>query len=63
MPLRIATPEDASALLAIYTPYVTGSCYTFETEPPTEGEFRERMRGIQRGNRRQNKNYAHSYSA
>ena len=48
MPLRIATPEDAPALLAIYTPYVTGSCYTFETEPPTLGEFRERMRGIQR---------------
>ena len=48
MPLRIAAPGDAPALLAIYTPYVTGSCYTFETEPPTEEEFRERMRGIQR---------------
>ena len=48
MPLRIAAPGDAPALLSIYTPYVTGSCYTFETEPPTEEEFRERMRGIQR---------------
>ena len=48
MPLRIAAPGDAPALLAIYTPYVTGSCYTLETEPPTEEEFRERMRGIQR---------------
>ena len=48
MPLRIAAPRDAPALLAIYTPYVTGSCYTFETEPPTEEEFRERMHGIQR---------------
>lgn len=48
MPLRIAAPGDAPALLAIYTPYVTGSCYTFETKPPTEEEFRERMRGIQR---------------
>ena len=48
MPLRIAAPGDAPELLAIYTPYVTGSCYTFETEPPTEEEFRERMRGIQR---------------
>ena len=48
MPLRIAAPGDAPALLAIYTPYVTGSCYTFETEPPTEEEFRERMHGIQR---------------
>lgn len=48
MPPRIAAPGDAPALLAIYTPYVTGSCYTFETEPPTEEEFRERMRGIQR---------------
>ena len=48
MPLRIAAPGDAPALIAIYTPYVTGSCYTFETEPPTEEEFRERMHGIQR---------------
>ena len=48
MPLRIAAPGDAPALLSIYTPYVTGRCYTFETEPPTVEEFRERMRGIQR---------------
>lgn len=47
MTLRIATPGDAQELLAIYMPYVTGSCYTFETEPPTVEQFRERMRGIQ----------------
>lgn len=41
--LRIAVPEDAAALLAIYTPYVEKTFITFEYEAPTPEEFRMRV--------------------
>ena len=41
--LRMATPEDAVALLQIYAPYILYTGVTFEYEVPTETEFRERI--------------------
>ena len=38
--IRTATPNDASALLDIYAPYVSNTAITFEYEVPTEAEFR-----------------------
>jgi len=43
---RFASEDDAAALLAIYAPYVTDTDITFETEVPTEEEFRGRIREI-----------------
>ncbi len=43
--IRAATPDDAEALLKIYTPYVINTAITFEYEPPTKEEFAERIRG------------------
>ncbi|GAB2800434.1 GNAT family N-acetyltransferase [Rhabdobacter roseus] len=48
MTIRFATPADTPALLAIYAPYVTESVISFEYEVPTEAEFAERVRTIQR---------------
>ncbi|MEG2315163.1 MAG: N-acetyltransferase family protein [Clostridia bacterium] len=45
--LRIATPQDAKALLAIYAPYVEHTAITFEYEVPTVEEFADRIRCIQ----------------
>lgn len=42
--IRIATPEDAPALLAIYAPYVENTVITFEYEAPTLEDFQERIR-------------------
>ena len=33
--IRMATKEDAPALLEIYTPYVLETAVTFEIEPPS----------------------------
>lgn len=41
--IRIATPQDAEQLLAIYRPYVEQTAITFETEAPSIEEFRERI--------------------
>jgi len=41
--LRIATPEDASAIRSIYAPYVESTPITFETEVPTTAEMAERI--------------------
>lgn len=41
--LRMATPKDAPAMLAIYTPYVIHSTASWEFEPPTEAEFTQRI--------------------
>lgn len=41
--LRIAKPEDASAFLQIYTPYVAHTAVTFELEVPSETEFAARI--------------------
>ena len=44
--IRLATPDDAAALLAIYAPYVAETAITFELEPPTLEEFRGRVEKI-----------------
>src|SRR5204862_8125992 len=41
---RLAREEDAAAMLAIYAPYVRDTAISFETEPPSEEEFRQRVR-------------------
>lgn len=42
--IRPADPlRDAAACAAIYAPYVTDSCASFETEPPDEAEMARRI--------------------
>ena len=41
--IRVATKEDAEALLAIYAPYVEKTAITFEYEVPSIEEFRCRI--------------------
>lgn len=41
--IRMATPTDAAALLAIYKKYITDTTVSFETEVPTVEAFAERM--------------------
>lgn len=41
--IRIATPADAAACLAIYRPFVETSHTTFETEVPSVEEFARRI--------------------
>ena len=41
--IRVATKEDAEALLAIYVPYVEKTAITFEYEVPSIEEFRCRI--------------------
>ena len=43
MTVRDARPSDAGALLGIYTWYVRHTAVSFEYEPPTPEEFRQRM--------------------
>jgi phosphinothricin acetyltransferase len=44
--IRLATPDDAAAVAAIYRPYVDASVISFEVVPPTADEMRARMMGI-----------------
>ena len=44
--LRLATPADSAALLAIYGPYVRDTAISFETEIPTVEEFAKRIADI-----------------
>jgi L-amino acid N-acyltransferase YncA len=46
MVLRDATPDDAPAITAIYTPYVRTSCFSFEEVPPSAAEIAARMARI-----------------
>jgi phosphinothricin acetyltransferase len=41
--IRVALPEDASAILAIYAPIVRETAISFEVEPPTRMEMHERI--------------------
>ncbi len=41
--IRVATPDDAGACLAIYAPYVRDTAVSFELEPPDEAEMRRRI--------------------
>lgn len=43
MPIRIAQPEDAAAIHAIYLPSVLAGAATFETEPPGTEAMRGRI--------------------
>lgn len=46
MKIRLATLNDAPALLKIYTPYVEQTAITFEYSVPTLEEFTSRVAGI-----------------
>lgn len=41
--IRIATPEDAENILAVYAPYVENTAITFEYTVPEISEFRQRI--------------------
>ena len=41
--IRVAFPEDAEAILTIYTPIVRDTAISFEVEPPTPLEMHERI--------------------
>ena len=41
--IRLAKEEDANEILAIYSPYILNTSYTFETDVPSHQEFRERI--------------------
>lgn len=43
MNIRIASPDDAKALLEIYAPYVRETVITFEYDVPTLEDFQERI--------------------
>lgn len=45
--VRDATPDDAAACRDVYTPYVTGTAVSFETDPPTTAEMRARIAAAQ----------------
>ncbi len=47
--LRVATPEDAAAMLAIYRPFVEDTAISFETVCPSAKEFAERIAKIRAG--------------
>jgi L-amino acid N-acyltransferase YncA len=46
--IRDATPEDAAACAAIYTPYVRDTAITFESNPPSPPEMARRITAAQR---------------
>lgn len=41
--IRVATPDDADAIAAIYAPYVRDTVISFEWEPPDTREIRRRV--------------------
>jgi phosphinothricin acetyltransferase len=43
MRVRVATPADADAITAIYAPIVATTAISFEIEPPTVDQMRERI--------------------
>ena len=43
MTLRLATPDDAEAVAAIYAPVVRDTTVSFELEPPSAAEMRARI--------------------
>jgi L-amino acid N-acyltransferase YncA len=43
MLIRLATPEDAAGINAIYRPFVTDSAVSFELEPPSDESMAERI--------------------
>lgn len=47
MHIRPADNADAPAIAAIYNPYITDSCITFEEVPVTPADITERMQQVQ----------------
>ena len=47
--IRLANEEDPAAIAAIYAPYVTDSCVSFEEVAPGEAEMGRRIRGDRPG--------------
>ncbi len=47
MLIRPACSADAPAIAAIYNPYITDSCVTFEEVPVTPADIAERMQQVQ----------------
>lgn len=47
MHIRPADSADAPAIAAIYNPYITDSCITFEEVPVTPADITERMQQVQ----------------
>ena len=47
--IRLANESDAAAIAAIYAPYVTNSCISFEECAPDEAEMARRIRGDRPG--------------
>ncbi len=43
MTIRLATPDDTAAILAIYAPIVAETSISFELEPPTLAEMQARI--------------------
>ena len=41
--IRLATPNDAEAILGIYAPYIESTSFTFETETPSVTDFQKRI--------------------
>jgi phosphinothricin acetyltransferase len=44
--IRMATPQDAAEIAAIYRPYVTDAVTSFEFEPPDAAEMERRIRSV-----------------
>ena len=44
--VRVATPADAGAIAGIYAPIVRDTAISFELEPPTADEMRQRIASI-----------------
>ena len=42
--IRLAEEKDAAGILAIYTPYIESTSFTFETEVPSVEKFAERIK-------------------
>jgi phosphinothricin acetyltransferase len=42
--VRVAKPVDASACRALYAPYVSDTAVSFEVDPPSVAEMRDRVR-------------------
>jgi L-amino acid N-acyltransferase YncA len=45
--VRPATEDDAGGIAAVFGPYVTDTVVTFETTPPTAGQWRAKIRGAE----------------
>jgi phosphinothricin acetyltransferase len=47
IPIRTATLDDASAICAIYNPYVAGTVISFEEEPVSTSDMAQRIADVQ----------------